>query len=117
MSIWAIIIVFLINQYFSQETNNSQKNDIVFDLYLIFVPTSLLFAFWIFDGFFKNFQRYSIVRSQAIQDYLNHSLNELSNIEHTKFDEEMKKQQKLKEKLNDLENKLEKKRQEQKKKP
>lgn len=71
MTIWAAIIVFIVTQYFTQKADSTEL------LMLFWIPLLIPFPFWIFDGLFKFFQRKSIIRSSAIEDYLNNSLLEL----------------------------------------
>lgn len=67
ITVWSLIIVFILTQYFSQ-------NITIIDLYY-FIPILLvvIFVFWYFDALFKHFQRFSLARSEAIEDYLNFS--------------------------------------------
>lgn len=73
ITIWAAIIVFIGTQYYTQKADG-------IDLTILFwIPILLPLPFWFFDSLFKFFQRMSIIRGQAIEDYLNNSLLELDN--------------------------------------
>lgn len=60
--------IFVLIQYYSLKVD---KIDISFLFWiLLFLP----FPFWIFDALFKEFQRIAIARNNAIQDYLQGTL-------------------------------------------
>ena len=82
VTVWSIIIIFLLTQYYSQETIKAN-----FSYFLLF-PISLIIAFWFIDALFKKFERFSIARSEAIEDYLNDSFPIKSE---EKFKEKMEK--------------------------
>lgn len=65
ITVWSAIIVFIITQYYTQKASNIDLSN------LFWIPIFLPIPFWFFDGLFKHFQRISVIRSQAIQDYLN----------------------------------------------
>lgn len=65
ITVWSAIIVFISTQYYVLLANEI----ILPNLFLI--PILLPLPFWLFDGLYKKFQRLSVIRSQAIQDYLN----------------------------------------------
>lgn len=93
---WAIVLIFIGTQYYELGVTHTNI------LYLFWIPIFVPIPFWIFDALLKRFQRCTIARSEAIQDFLNDSLQdsnyssikELNTLEKAKFKDELLKQNK-----------------------
>jgi len=64
ITVWFFMTIFIFTQYLSLESD--QINLLPFFVIFFMIPI----PFWGFDALFKKFQRISIARSNAIQDYL-----------------------------------------------
>lgn len=85
ITIWGVIIIFIGTQYYTQ------KNEGI-DLSILFwIPILLPIPFWFLDGLFKFFQRMSIIRGLAIEDYLNNSLFMVNDKINKRFRKRLKK--------------------------
>lgn len=80
ITVWSAIMVFTVTQYYVLYNNGINLGA------LFSIPLLLPIPFWVFDGLAKYFQRISLIRSNAIQDYLNESIPDLSDDEKTNYD-------------------------------